>query len=174
MSAVFSLRLKRNAVDEAEVQQQQAREGGQSSQLPNDLLDSSLMQRRSRVAAGSSSSYMCTNLKHMYTHGYQVFNAKCFTRRNLDVYAYHALVLFGDVYQYVFCSIGVAKSCAIISNSPRDTVVSQGTIVWERWQLQEFLQARKRVCRVSNVCWANGRLTMCASLRAILRQSAGY
>jgi hypothetical protein len=37
---------------------------------------------------------------------------------------------------------------------------SQGTIVWERWQLEEFLQARKRVCHVSNVCWANGRLTL--------------
>jgi hypothetical protein len=36
----------------------------------------------------------------------------------------------------------------------------QGTIVWERWQLEEFLQARKRVCHVSNICWSKGRLTM--------------
>ncbi len=36
----------------------------------------------------------------------------------------------------------------------------QGTIVWERWQLEEFLQARKRVCHLRNICWANGRLTM--------------
>ena len=43
--------------------------------------------------------------------------------------------------------------------------LAQGTIVWERWQLEEFLQARKRVCHVTNVCWANGRLTMSGLLR---------
>jgi hypothetical protein len=45
--------------------------------------------------------------------------------------------------------------------------------MWERWQLEEFLQARKRVCHVSNVCWANGRLTMCISLRSNLRRRVG-
>jgi hypothetical protein len=37
----------------------------------------------------------------------------------------------------------------------------KGTIVWERWQFEEFLQSRKRVCHVTNICWADGRLTMC-------------
>jgi hypothetical protein len=51
-------------------------------------------------------------------------------------------------------------------------ICSQGTIVWERWQLEEFLQARKRVCHVSNVCWANGRLTLsCPLFRPPLSRS---
>ena len=55
-------------------------------------------------------------------------------------------------------------------NKNHNAFPRQGTIVWERWQLDEFLQARKRVCHVSNICWANGRLTMYVSLHPSLQR----
>lgn len=57
-------------------------------------------------------------------------------------------------------------------NKNHNAFPRQGTIVWERWQLDEFLQARKRVCHVSNICWANGRLTMCVSPTSLVAPKA--
>lgn len=52
---------------------QQRRERNRDEQsLLDDVRDASLMQRRSTVPAGSSSAFLCTNLKHQYQHGYQV------------------------------------------------------------------------------------------------------
>jgi hypothetical protein len=134
--------LTRATADKSEnIQLRETQENQRQSphSLPNDDTEKSLIQRRSRVAAGSSSSFMCTNLKHLYLHGYQVFYENRFALCAPDHFLTNAL---------------------FTKHATHDTLSSQGTIAWERWQLEEFLQARKRVCRISNLCWVNGRLTM--------------
>ena len=57
--------------EEKRLQERTERNHEQQSFL-DDVRDASLMQRRSTVPAGSSSAFLCTNLKHQYQHGYQV------------------------------------------------------------------------------------------------------